>query len=329
MKKLCAALLAAGLLFTQSAYASAAFKDVSQSYWANEEIVYLTDQKIISGFKDQSFQPNTSVTKIQAMIMVAKALNLDLTNRPDPGFSDLSKTSTGYAAAAAIVDEGLFPKSAALKPAEPISRVQMARMLTTAFKWKSSNAVSFKDVPKNFWGYPYITALADQNITLGYPDGTFKPNNALTRSQFSVFLARALNDNYKTYTYTNTALKYKLELPNYMKTQVTAENKKDKIGSYGTYFYYNNTTHLGFKPTLAIIWAVPASKLRDYDGGPFELLKKHGSTYYFYQGPSEHPYLFMDKQNRVVNKTNTREAKEFERIQYKLAHMIKGLAPLN
>ncbi|WP_309086862.1 S-layer homology domain-containing protein [Domibacillus sp.] len=329
MKKVCAVLLAAGLLFTQSISTSAAFKDVSKSYWANEEIVYLTNKKIISGFKDQSFQPNAPVTKIQAMIMTARALNLDLTNRPAPGFNDLPKSSSGYAEAAAVVDEGLFPKSTTLKPAEPITRAQMARMLTAAFKWKASDAVSFKDVPRSFWGHPYITALASQNITLGYPDGTFKPNQALTRSQFSVFLARALNDDYKTYTYTNTALKYKLELPNYMKTQVTTENKKDKIGSYGTYFYYNNAAYLGHKPILAIIWAVPESKLPRYEGAPFELLKKQGSTYYFYQGPSEHPYLFMDNQNRVVDKRNTNEAKAYERIQYKLAHMIKGITPTN
>ncbi|WP_050183940.1 S-layer homology domain-containing protein [Domibacillus robiginosus] len=318
MKKLCAALLAAGLLFTQSAYASAAFKDVGRTYWANEEITYLTNKKIISGFKDQTFQPNASVTKIQAMIMTAKALNLDLSNRPAPGFNDLPKSSSGYAEAAAIVDEGLFPKSASLKPAEPITRVQMARMLTAAFKWKASDSVSFKDVPKSFWGHPYITALADQNITLGYPDGTFKPNNALTRSQFSVFLARALNNDYKTYTYTNTALKYKLELPNYMKTQVTAENKKDEFGGYATHFYYNNTAQLGYKPMLATIRVIPESKLSLYKGAPYELVKKQGSTYYFYQGLSSSPYL---------PNVNTSEAKAFERIHFKLSHMIKGLTP--
>ncbi|MBF6633619.1 MAG: S-layer homology domain-containing protein, partial [Planococcus sp. (in: Bacteria)] len=31
----------------------------------------------------------------------------------------------------------------------------------------------------------------------GFPDGTFRPNSATTRAEFSVFLARALNKDFR------------------------------------------------------------------------------------------------------------------------------------
>ena len=38
-----------------------------------------------------------------------------------------------------------------------------------------------------------VKKLAHLNITLGYPDGTFKPNQHLTRAHISAFIARAMN----------------------------------------------------------------------------------------------------------------------------------------
>jgi glucose/arabinose dehydrogenase len=39
-----------------------------------------------------------------------------------------------------------------------------------------------------------ITAIAQAGITLGYPDGTYRPNDDVTRGQMASFLARALRD---------------------------------------------------------------------------------------------------------------------------------------
>lgn len=47
-----------------------------------------------------------------------------------------------------------------------------------------STAPSFSDVPSSHWAYPYVTELAKKNIIGGYDDGTFKPNNNVTREEF-------------------------------------------------------------------------------------------------------------------------------------------------
>ncbi|MBD2344553.1 DUF1565 domain-containing protein [Anabaena subtropica] len=53
-------------------------------------------------------------------------------------------------------------------------------------------ATAFRDVPANYWAKGYIEALASQNIIAGFPDGTFKPNDPVTRAQFATIVTKAL-----------------------------------------------------------------------------------------------------------------------------------------
>ncbi len=51
---------------------------------------------------------------------------------------------------------------------------------------------TFRDVPEGYWAKVYIEALAAQNIIAGFPDGTFKPNEPVTRAQFATIVTKAL-----------------------------------------------------------------------------------------------------------------------------------------
>jgi hypothetical protein len=49
----------------------------------------------------------------------------------------------------------------------------------------------FSDVCPEFWAYVYIECLASRNILSGYSDGTFRPNNPITRGQLSKVVSNA------------------------------------------------------------------------------------------------------------------------------------------
>ncbi len=51
----------------------------------------------------------------------------------------------------------------------------------------------FSDVKASFWGYESILNLNDLNVISGFNDGTFKPNDSITREQTAIMIARALN----------------------------------------------------------------------------------------------------------------------------------------
>ncbi|MBE9011451.1 DUF1565 domain-containing protein [Pseudanabaenaceae cyanobacterium LEGE 13415] len=51
---------------------------------------------------------------------------------------------------------------------------------------------AFSDI-QGHWAQQYIQALASQAIITGFPDGTFKPNDPVTRAQFATIVAKAFN----------------------------------------------------------------------------------------------------------------------------------------
>ena len=57
----------------------------------------------------------------------------------------------------------------------------------------------FSDVDSTDWYYPYVEAIYNAGITKGYPDGTYRPFNLVTRAQMATFIARALKLDNQTY----------------------------------------------------------------------------------------------------------------------------------
>ena len=53
-------------------------------------------------------------------------------------------------------------------------------------------AKNFSDLASSHWGYQAITKMSETGIVSGYPDGTFRPDNSITRAEFSSILVRAL-----------------------------------------------------------------------------------------------------------------------------------------
>ncbi len=53
--------------------------------------------------------------------------------------------------------------------------------------------IAFSDVPKDFWGYDAIYALAEKNVISGYPDRNFRPNGNVTRAEFVKMLGSAFH----------------------------------------------------------------------------------------------------------------------------------------
>jgi len=54
----------------------------------------------------------------------------------------------------------------------------------------STPSGSFKDI-QGLWAQPYIEALANKGGITGFPDGTFRPNDPVTRAQFAAIVSRA------------------------------------------------------------------------------------------------------------------------------------------
>ncbi|MGB3691839.1 MAG: S-layer homology domain-containing protein [Spirulinaceae cyanobacterium] len=54
---------------------------------------------------------------------------------------------------------------------------------------------SFTDVSSSFWSQQFIASLARKGIVKGFPDGKFKPKQAVTRAQFAAMVNKAFKKN--------------------------------------------------------------------------------------------------------------------------------------
>jgi hypothetical protein len=65
-------------------------------------------------------------------------------------------------------------------------------------------AVSFPDVPADYWASPFITELSKRGIISGFDDGTFQPEQPLTRAQYAALIGRVLlNENQNPIDFTD------------------------------------------------------------------------------------------------------------------------------
>lgn len=56
---------------------------------------------------------------------------------------------------------------------------------------------TFPDVPANYWARPFIENLAQRDIIAGYPDGTYRPEQAVERDEFAAIIRKAFNQDHE------------------------------------------------------------------------------------------------------------------------------------
>lgn len=68
----------------------------------------------------------------------------------------------------------------------------LAVVVLVAFAAPAFAANPFVDVPMNHWSYDALSRLAAKGVVQGYPDGSFKGNQPMTRYEMATVVARAL-----------------------------------------------------------------------------------------------------------------------------------------
>lgn len=184
----------------QSFAGTSNMKDVSTNYWAYDEIKALTDMGVIHGYPDGTYRPQQQVTRAQSAMLIVRILGIPTQNRPNPGFTDVSPNTSGYAEIATLVDLGVLVKAPRFNPNKGTSRAEMAKMLALAFELTgtSPDTIKFKDVPSNYIFYPYIDKLVANKITSGTSPTLYSPQDKVTRVQMAVFLKRVIDLKYFT-----------------------------------------------------------------------------------------------------------------------------------
>ncbi|WP_448160712.1 S-layer homology domain-containing protein [Bacillus cereus] len=166
------------------------FIDVPKTHWAYKEMMYMAENKIITGYGNGYFGAADPIIREHLAAFLYRYLKpQDSTNNPfvDIGDSNFKREIL------ALTARGVFSVNAEkqFNPKNNMTRAEMAAVLVRTFDLKPQGNVEFTDM-KGHWANEYVKILASNKITNGTGDGNFNPNGLVTREQFSVFLYRAI-----------------------------------------------------------------------------------------------------------------------------------------
>lgn len=183
MKKVLTLVVALALVVSTGTMAMAQENDYADS-WAKEEIDYMLEKGILTGYPDGSFKPNNNMLKSEFYTVIN--LLMGYTEKGEVEFSDVDEDDWFYEE----VQKGLAANY--IMPAEElnaevnVSRGEVARIISIAFDVEedvraASNFEDNQEFSKDMRGV--IGGLKARGFISGRPDGTFDAEADITRAE--------------------------------------------------------------------------------------------------------------------------------------------------
>ncbi len=196
-KKLYTTALATALIvpaMVVPAHAEAPFKDVATTSPYAEAVQFLKAKNIITGYGDGTFRPMENISRQHVISIIDKLVDIEPV-REGRAFTDVPSSHPYYEAIQNAYRAGIINgyQDGTFKPDAPITRAQMAKILTLAFALEADGETVFKDVSPAHWSNEYVQALVSKGITTTGKSGYYRPNELLTRGQYALFLHRLLH----------------------------------------------------------------------------------------------------------------------------------------
>jgi hypothetical protein len=111
------------------------------------------------------------------------------------GYTDLPSTHWAYKVVNTLSDRGVLGgyDDGSFRPDSLVTRAEFSKMIAIFMKLNltTTTVSSFSDVSSNHWALKYIEADKSSELISGYPDGTYKPDNSIKRSEVSRIIVAA------------------------------------------------------------------------------------------------------------------------------------------
>lgn len=187
------------LLINGSFVSAGIFTDMTQTDWFNENITVLVDEGIINGYGNGKFGPNDSMQVDQFIKTMIVAL----------GYTDIKSEdywAQGYIDKA--IEFGIVEVDDFEGYSQAITRAQMAKLsvrvlgqteedITFIYDNKDNDLlltqVTDREEILTSEDESYISQSYELGIITGYPDGSFKPNISLKRSEACTVIRRVID----------------------------------------------------------------------------------------------------------------------------------------
>jgi tripeptidyl-peptidase-2 len=180
----------------QSAYA---FSDTTR-HWASPAIDHLTSRGLLSGYPDGSFRPEASVNRAELITILVKGLNKDREaqelQKGTSSFYDAGNSwAKGYIELARELHIASGDGRGYFRPGIAVSREEAITMLVKSMGPVTGDLpdLSFTDEEQiSPWARSSIQYAVNAGLLQGFPDGTFKPGQSLSRAEAAILMEEYL-----------------------------------------------------------------------------------------------------------------------------------------
>ena len=166
----------------------------------------------VEGYPDGNVKPDGKITRAETATMIYRLLTAE---RRDEVFTDQNdysdvKVTQWFNKAISSMTKGEYVNGypdGTFKPGQTITRAEFVTILVRFLDGVTDGDSPFSDVKDSHWAKKYIVTAVEAGWIDGYPDGTFKPNEAITRAEamkiMNSVLRRGVNETSELGEYKN------------------------------------------------------------------------------------------------------------------------------
>ena len=147
------------------------------------------------GYTDGTFGPERNMTRAEVTTMFARLLTeqIEADKTYSNPFSDVPKGCWAANYIGHMQQFGIITgySDSSFRPDAPVTRAEFAT-IASRFEKLTEGSKSFTDVPDTYWAARYIDFAATRGWVTGYSDGTFKPEDPITRAEVAAATCRLL-----------------------------------------------------------------------------------------------------------------------------------------
>lgn len=199
---LAATLVATMAAGTAATFAATPFKDVKSSDWFYKSVTAISEKNVIKGYTDGTFRPNNTVTYGEFLAMTMQTTGEKIpSTRTDGEHWAIDFYRYG-------LSKGFYGETeiSAKDLNKPISRAYMAVIISGMLgdeikvngEYYTLLQNTIRDIDYRHEQEYDITRVYGAGILSGFTDGTFRPDNTLTRAQASSVIWKLIDERQRT-----------------------------------------------------------------------------------------------------------------------------------
>ena len=170
-------------------------------YTVTNTLTNLIDDHVayIIGYPDGTVRPNRSITRAEVATIFFRLLTDDARDRywsQTNTYFDVIPEAWYNNAISTLSNMGIINgyEDGSFRPDNPITRAELTKIAVSFFGSAGNNfkSSSFTDVADGAWYSSFIAAAEELGLVKGYGDGTFLPDNLITRAEAFTIVNRTL-----------------------------------------------------------------------------------------------------------------------------------------